>query len=99
MHPSRRRACAEKPPYTKSSRAYTSRRVNLDRRGVGREVAAVGLKHDFAARRQHFRERLKQRDRIGHAVQDSEAQGNVEPLAKLADVQRIHAVVFDARSD
>ena len=73
--------------------------VNLDRRGFGREARAVGLEHDLAARRQHVDERSQERDRIGHPVQDSEAQRNVEALAELAHVKRVHAAVLDPRSD
>src|SRR5207245_6311042 len=50
-------------------------------------------------RRQHVRERPKQRGRVGHAVQDPEAQRKVEALAELTHVQRVHAAILDPRAD
>jgi hypothetical protein len=78
---------------------HVARLVNLDRRGVGDEARAVGLEHDLADRCQHVRERSQQRDRISHPVQDAETQRNVEALAELAHIQRVHAAVLDPRSD
>ena len=70
------------------ARVHVARLVNLDRRGAGGQARAVRLEHDLATRRQHARERPQQRDRIGHPVQDAEAQRNVEALAELVHVQR-----------
>ncbi|HEY5150876.1 MAG TPA: hypothetical protein VIJ23_13865 [Mycobacterium sp.] len=81
------------------ARVHIARLVNLDRRGVARELRAVGLEHDFAARRQHVGERLQQRDRIGHPVQDAKAQRDVESLTELAHVQRVHPAVLDPRGE
>src|SRR5258708_40096503 len=75
-----------------------ARLVNLDRRGVGSQARPVGLEHDFTTRSEHVRERAQQRDWVGHAVQDSEAQHDVEALVKLAPIQRVHAAVLDQGS-
>jgi hypothetical protein len=81
------------------ARVHIAWLVNLDRRGVGVQARAVGLEHDLATRGQHVRERLQQRNRISHPVQDAETQHNVEALTELAHVQRVHASVLDPRSD
>ena len=62
-------------------------------------MRAVGLEHDLAARSQHVRERPQQPDRVGHPMQDTETQHDVEALAQLAHVERVHAAVLDPGSD
>src|SRR5204862_2969766 len=50
-------------------------------------------------RRQYASERRRQRGQVGHAVQEPEAQRNVEALAELTHVQRVHAAILDPRAE
>ena len=73
--------------------------VDLDSRGVARQTRTVGLDDQLPGRRQDVGQRPQQRDRVGHPMQDPEAQDQVEAFPQAPDVERVHPLVVNVRAE
>ena len=71
--------------------------VDLDSRDVARQVRTVGLDDELPGRRQDVRQRPQQRDRVGHPMQDPEAQDQVEAFAQAPHVEGVHPLIVNVR--
>jgi len=99
VRPSRRKARGGKAPVCEVVAGVdVARLTRLERGRVGGKRRAVGLEHDLATGRHDVGQRPQERDRVGHAVQDSEAQHDVEALLEVAYGEAVHPSVFDPRA-
>jgi hypothetical protein len=97
--PSRRSASSEESPVDEVVASVdVAGLANLDRGLVAGQPRPVRLEHDLSAGFEHVYQRAQQRDGVGYATQDAEAQHDVEALAEIADLERVHAPILDRRA-